>query len=479
VIDIGEPQGRNEALRDSQARLEGLLSSLDDLVFELDENGTYLGIWAATDELLFAPRGELLGRSHAEVIGEDVALKLKDVTHSVLETGRTEIWEYRLEVPAGVRWFQGRVAPISTPEGLEKRVCLLVRDITAQKEAEKEISRLLSQAQLLSRLPELARVGLFELDTAGHLAHTNDVLQALLGEPSAITAGALASSVLAADKPAFDAAIVAVLGGHAVDDLQIRFGSYASGDARAAEERLCNLGLRPLTDAAGIVAGAVGCLSEVADRGRRRQHLEMRASIDKLTSCLSREASLELLESTTAAPKMPGEGHALVFIDLDDFKSVNDRFGRAAGDRLLAETAERLRDAARRDDAVGRLGSDEFILICPRVQSSAHAIKVAERVAAATTAIVDVGAAEVELRTSVGVAWTADALDPDAFLAQADSAMYQSKRTSRKGVTLFSTTPCGLAQSDRNGDRAAAAAPSGPRGHGQLADKTSENSTDR
>jgi len=124
---------------------------------------------------------------------------------------------------------------------------------------------------------------------------------------------------------------------------------------------------------------------------------------------------------------------------------VNDRFGHAAGDRLLAETAERLREAARKGDAVGRVGGDEFIVICPRVPSSAQAIKVAERVAAATTAVIDVGTALVELRTSVGVAWTAEALDADAFLAQADSAMYQSKRTSRNGVTLFATTGCGVA----------------------------------
>jgi len=474
VIDIGEPQGRNEALRESQARLEALLSSLDDLVFELDENGAYLGVWAANDELLFAPRGDLLGRTHADVIGEDVALKLKDVTNTVLETGRTETWEYWLEVPAGVRWFQGRVAPIATPQGLERRVCLLVRDITAQKEAEKEVSRLLSREQMLSRLPESVPARLLEVDMAGHVTFTDDHLQAVLGTPASAPVETLASSVVAQDTAAFDAAIATVLGGQQVDDLEIRFGSRASDDARtSAVERVCNLSLRPLRDATGAVAGAVGCLSDVAERVQLRQQLAMRASTDKLTSCLTREASLQLLESTTAAPKVPGEGYALIFIDLDDFKSVNDRFGQAAGDRLLAETAERLRDAARKGDAVGRVGGDEFIVICPQVQSSAHAIKVAERVAAATTAIVDVGTVEIELRTSVGVAWTSDALDSDAFLAQADSAMYQSKRTSRKGVTLFSTTPCGIAQGGRNGDRNAVTASSEPRDPGELARQNS------
>jgi diguanylate cyclase (GGDEF)-like protein len=165
-----------------------------------------------------------------------------------------------------------------------------------------------------------------------------------------------------------------------------------------------------LTDAAGVVTGAVGWLSDVTDRAQLHRELEVRASVDKLTSCLNREASLKLVEQMTAAPKAPGEGNALIFIDLDRFKSVNDRFGHAAGDRLLAAAGDRLRGTARKGDAVGRVGGDEFIVICPRVESSAQAVKIAERIAAATTATVDVGTGVAELRTRVGVACGPDSL---------------------------------------------------------------------
>jgi diguanylate cyclase (GGDEF)-like protein len=165
-----------------------------------------------------------------------------------------------------------------------------------------------------------------------------------------------------------------------------------------------------LTDAAGVVTGAVGWLSDVTDRAQLHRELEVRASVDKLTSCLNREASLKLVEQMTAAPKAPGKGNALIFIDLDRFKSVNDRFGHAAGDRLLAAAGDRLRGTARKGDAVGRVGGDEFIVICPRVESSAQAVKIAERIAAATTATVDVGTGVAELRTSVGVACGPDSL---------------------------------------------------------------------
>jgi len=443
VVGINGPQEPTVALQQSEARLQALLSSLDDLVFEVDEDGTYLGIWTANDSLLVAPRSELLGRTHADVIGEGIGQSLKEVIHNVFETGQPEFWEYRLEVPLGRRWFQGRVAPIVTPEGTRARICLLVRDITAQKEAEREISRLLSREQLLSRLSETVPVGLFELDMAGHVAFTNDRMHTIVGDVSAKNVEMLLASVVPADRAAFEAALATVLSGQLVDDLEMCFSFPSPNSSHAAgAERICDLSLRPLTDATGAVTGAVGCLSDVTDRVQLRRELEVRASIDKLTSCLNRDASLQLLERTTAAPKLPGEGNALIYIDLDNFKSVNDRFGHAVGDRLLAEAAERLRETARKGDAVGRVGGDEFIVICPRVQSSAQAIKVAERVAAATTAIVDLGTTRLELRTSVGVAWTSEALDADAFLAQADAAMYQSKRTSRKGVTLFTTNGC-------------------------------------
>jgi diguanylate cyclase (GGDEF)-like protein len=197
------------------------------------------------------------------------------------------------------------------------------------------------------------------------------------------------------------------------------------------------LSLRTLTDIAGVVTGAVGCLSDVTDRVRLRNELEVKASVDELTSCLNRAAALDLAARATAAAVEAGAGLALVFIDLDDFKSVNDRFGHAAGDRLLVTAVERVRGAVRDGDSIGRLGGDEFLVICPRVDSSERARTIAQRIWAAMRAVVDVGPGQVELRASVGVAWTTEQVDADALIAQADQAMYESKRAGRDGVSML------------------------------------------
>ncbi len=123
-----------EAFHDSAARLRALLSSLDDLVFELDGDGVYLSIWTTNETLLVAPPSELLGRSVSESLDEAVGRRVTQAVRRVLESGRPEFLDYRLDVPVGARWFQARLAPIAGSAA--PSVCLLVRDITDQKAAE-------------------------------------------------------------------------------------------------------------------------------------------------------------------------------------------------------------------------------------------------------------------------------------------------------------------------------------------------------
>jgi diguanylate cyclase (GGDEF)-like protein len=148
----------------------------------------------------------------------------------------------------------------------------------------------------------------------------------------------------------------------------------------------------------------------VTERAQLRKELEVRASVDALTSCLNRAATLELVDRTVSAPD-GNRGNAVVFIDLDRFKAVNDDLGHAAGDRLLVEVAERLRDTLRDGDHVRRLGGDEFLVICPGVDTADRAREIAER--------------------------TTESLKADTLIAWADSAMYESKRLGLPAVTLY------------------------------------------
>jgi diguanylate cyclase (GGDEF)-like protein/PAS domain S-box-containing protein len=445
---IGEPVDDAEALRDSEAQPEAILSSLDEVVFEMDTRGICLGVWTSKDELLVVPREAMLNHRLAGLLSEEDAMRGEQVARRVLATGQPETWEHTMDVSTGTRWMQTRIALINTPEGAPKRLCVVARDITAQKDAAKERKRLLAREQLLSRLSETLPVGLFEIDNLGQVAFTNERMRTMVGQLSANTVEALASAVTPKCQPVFKGALSLAFNGQAADRVEVRMPSLTShSPSGATDQRVCELSLRPLTDADGTPSGVVGCLSDVTDQAELRYELEIKASVDTLTSCLNREAALELLEHAADISDAPGEGAAIVFLDLDKLKAVNDTFGHAGGDRLLVAAANRLRGAARKCDSISRIGGDEFIVICPHVPDPSVAVKIATRIAEATTATIDIGTEKAELRTSVGVTWTNRPLEADVLLAQADSAMYQAKRSVHKGVVLFTAARNGDSQS--------------------------------
>jgi len=124
---------------ENESRLEALIGSIDEMVFELDRDGTFLNIWTTNEELLFRPRGELKGKRISELIGEEFFQQFSRSFQRVFSTGRGEDLEYSLEVPAGKRWFLARMNRIPSADGVQFTLCLAVRDITDRQHAEEKL----------------------------------------------------------------------------------------------------------------------------------------------------------------------------------------------------------------------------------------------------------------------------------------------------------------------------------------------------
>jgi diguanylate cyclase (GGDEF)-like protein/PAS domain S-box-containing protein len=350
-----------------------------------------------------------------------------DYIHPEDQPSAVGAWFAMIQAPGEVRTWRGRYQTADGSwawiEAVNRNrlddaehpiVETTIRRVSADQVSVEEELR--ARKQLLARLSDALPVGLFQFDAHRHLTFTNDRLQAILDAPAAATVEAQFGVIAAGDEPHLQAALADVLSGRDVDDLELRGGP-------AGSERVWVLSLRPLTDSGGAVNGAIGCVSDVTDRAQLRHELEVRASTDALTSCLNRRATLETLANAAAA----GTGIAVVFVDLDGFKTVNDRWGHAVGDDLLAIVAERMRRAVRDGDRVGRVGGDEFLVVCPDVVDHAEAVTIGDRVSHALTTTVVVAGRRIDLQASVGVAWTTDPSDPDTLVARADEAMYQAK----------------------------------------------------
>ncbi len=124
---------------ENESRLEALIGSIDEMVFELDRDGTFLNIWTTNEELLYRPRGELKGKRISELIGEEFFQQFSRSFQRVFSTGRGEDLEYSLDVPAGKRWFLARMNRIPSADGGQFTLCLAVRDITDRRHAEEKL----------------------------------------------------------------------------------------------------------------------------------------------------------------------------------------------------------------------------------------------------------------------------------------------------------------------------------------------------
>jgi len=283
-----------------------------------------------------------------------------------------------------------------------------------------------AREQVLHRLAEALPLGVMQIDARGRIVYTNQRMHTILDAPRAYTVEEQLSTVVAEDRELIAEAFDAVLRNGLDSDIEVCLA--AADDHGDKELRQCTMSLRALTGDDGEVTGAIACVVDVTESVRMREELRIRATFDEVTRCHNRAATMDALEAILATTD-DGTRPAVIFVDLDRFKSINDRFGHGAGDELLRVVANRLLSAVRSVDLVGRIGGDEFLVVCPGITTAAQAMQAANRVADSLGHQVRLTTANVTCQASIGVAWSVDSHDDaDALIGQADAAMYESKK---------------------------------------------------
>lgn len=287
-----------------------------------------------------------------------------------------------------------------------------------------------AREQLLWRLAEALPLGVLQATVDRRVIYTNERLHRILGTGVSATLGDQFATVAPADLPVLEAAMDEVLSAGIDGDIEV--------SVETAEEpsRRCLLRLRALIDEQGVVTGEVVTVEDVTESSQLRAELERRATHDMLTHVLNRSSVVAALERALE----PGSrGTSVIFVDLDRFKDVNDRLGHAAGDELLRIAAERLTSTVRSGDVLGRIGGDEFLVVCTAMAGPATAVAIAERIADCLKGSVELSGGRVELRASVGVAHTGGReIDGDELVRRADAAMYASKRQGEGRAVVYS-----------------------------------------
>jgi diguanylate cyclase (GGDEF)-like protein/PAS domain S-box-containing protein len=321
-------------------------------------------------------------------------------------------------------WVELENQYLAADDPADAVVVTQMSDISDEMAAHEAVQQ---RERLLRRVAESLPVGILQLSADGTMVYANARLSGILGTDGVAGVGDLLDVVPEPDRTALAAALDRARTGGQDAALEVGFR-----DRRTGEARVCAVSVVSLSDREGA-PGALLSLTDVTDSARMREELTARATFDGLTGCHNRAATLAFLEQ---ALQDPAGGTAVVFVDLDKLKPVNDTLGHDTGDELLALTAARLQDVLRSDDIVGRIGGDEFLVVCRGLESPDSALAMGHRVREALVLPAQLRAGTVEVAASIGVAWAGSGLGVGDLVRLADRAMYVSKQEGRSRPVL-------------------------------------------
>ncbi len=394
----------SHTLRGSPALITAL-EAVSDAVFVVDRDWCLVYLNDHAETLLGRPRAALLGTVPWEVYPALRGTPFEHAYRRAMATGVPAAFE--AQYPGSGTWFAVRVHP--SPAGL----VIYGQDITGRRAIEAEVR---FQEHLLDQV----EVAVIATDVYGTITHWNAHATRLYGWLRGEALGrAVAALTVGGHDPAASAATWA----------RLRVGISWSGEFQARHKGGATFHAHvtdaPVRDAAGNLIGIVGVSQDITERKARETRLSHRASHDALTGLPNRAHFLDQLARCLADD---ARTCAVLFLDLDHFKAINDHHGHGVGDRLLAAVAGRLRGAVRDGDTLARLGGDEFTLLIPQVADAAEARAVADRLTAALAEPVVVDGQAHEVAASVGIAVCGPAhTRPEEVLRDADKALYRAK----------------------------------------------------
>jgi diguanylate cyclase (GGDEF)-like protein/PAS domain S-box-containing protein len=427
--DLRELREVERRLASQEAFFRALNRESSDVTLVGDTTGRLLYVTPSVTQVLGYQPDEILdvltsSRARSEdLAGQDERRRrLRDVP------GTRERSTLRLQDSEGEwRWFEATATNCVEDPDIGGIVVHL-REVTPEVEAEQALRD--SEARYRA-IAETAQEGILAVAPMGDILFANERLADILGIPMDQVYALGGQGIFAPDEAA-DAALR--LAARSPEEGPERFDFRYQHPQLG--RRVLHVSASSLPAADGSVLGSLAMVVDVTEQRAAEEALRRQALHDALTGLPNRLMFLDRL-TRAAARQERAEGGvvAVLFLDLDNFKAVNDLHGHEVGDRLLVEVARRLEQAVRATDTVARLGGDEFAVICEGADAATASL-VASRVQEAFKDPVAVTGEQFPVGMSIGVALSPP-YSADSLLRYADSAMYHAKATARGGVVTY------------------------------------------
>ena len=430
LVDMTRLKEAEEAKSQMARSLQATLEAIPDMLFELGIDGRYYSTHSPRSELIPVPVNALVGKTIHDVLPEAAVLTINRALQEADTKGYSRGEQIELDVQIGRRWFELSVAKKSDHNDDSKRFIVLSRDITERKLSEMELK--------IAATAFEAQEGIIVTDANTNILRVNNAFAEITGYSAEESIGKTPTFLSSGkhDKKFYDA-MWAAIARKGVWEGEI-WNRRKSGEIYP--ERLV---ITAVKDKHGNITNYVASLADITESKAASDEIKNLAFYDPLTQLPNRRLLLDRLEQALASSNHSGQLGALLFLDIDHFKVLNDTLGHNTGDLLLKIIAERLKSCVREADTVARIGGDEFVILiedlgAERLAAASYTEMLAEKILNLLAQPYKLDSYDYSGSASIGAALFFDhQADIEDLLKQADIAMYQAKDSGRNTIRFF------------------------------------------
>ncbi len=441
--------------------LRTLGDNMLDLIYAKDEQGRFIYANAALAAIVGAKSpDEILGKTDFDLNPPAAAEAYRADDEQVMRSGQPlmgreeELRDYKT---GALRWHSTTKVPLLDDQGKVIGIVGITRDITELKRAEihaRDLNAELEQ-RVAERTAELSHISA-TLEQERNLMRTlvdalpdaifvKDIHSKFLLANEAVARGMGTTPEQLLGKDDFDFFPEAMAQQFFTDEQRILETGEGlinreeiAMNKETGQERWLLTTKLPVKDALGNIIGLVGLGRDISERKRAEERIHFLATHDSLTQLPNRFMFAQLVELAIQSAQRHQRGLAILFIDLDGFKHINDTLGHDAGDLLLSEMAPRFKQSLRANDIVGRLGGDEFVILLPETNQREAVAKIAEKILQAARDVIYIEGQACHVSASIGISlYPSDAKDEKNLMKQADSAMYRAKQQGKNNYQFY------------------------------------------
>lgn len=435
LSEVAERKKAEVALREREQTIRALLNAPQDTALLIDKKGIILAanetallrLGAHAAKTLGADAGDLVGQCVYDLFPENLGDLRRKRNSSVMKTGKPA----RYEDERDGKWFDNSIYPVRGPRGAVVGLAIFSKDITESKQGERALRESQETVKALLNAPTDAAL---LIDPNGKILALNDMASARLSRH----VGEELTQEMLRGRCVYDLFPTEIAGRRRQrNDSVVRTGHPVRFEDQRDGAWFDN-STYPVLNAHGQVTALAIFTRDITGQKQAEQVMKRLAYHDSLTGLPNRTAFQVRLSANLADARSRKKGLAVMALDLDKFKSINDTLGHTAGDDVLRSLGERLVELLRSGDTAARMGGDEFVIILPGIDQDNHALEVAERIIAAVREPFMIEGQRIMAATSVGIAlFPRHGDDPTTLLRAADQAMYRAKEQGTNQYKLF------------------------------------------